>query len=213
MVDEIRVEVPEFGKRENFTPTTAGPVLRSGHSAVELMRWGFNATGPGAKPHLLINARSETVSQLRSFKTAWHSRRCLIPADWFYEWDQTTTPKQPWRFVRDHDAAMIFAGIWSPGRMPDGSMVDGYAILTTAANEVVGQIHDRMPVILHEADWPAWLDPSTKPEHLQSLHRPYEGKMYARPVEVALNKASFQGEVHDVNLKQPESPSQGELLL
>lgn len=190
-----------------------GPVLRSGSSGIELLRWGFNAAGAPDQPaRLLINARSETVADLRSFKQAWRERRCLVPADWFYEWNQTSKPKQPWRFVIEEDEPMVIAGIWSPTRLADGSSVDAYAVLTTSANDVVGRVHDRMPVILSEKDWPAWLDPAATPETLQALHRPFGGPMYARPVDMAMNKAAYQGEVRDVELRPPEPPAQGELF-
>jgi len=87
------------------------------------------------------------------------------------------------------------------------------AFLTTAANPIVGQVHDRMPVILHERDWGTWLDPQSPPEALQALHRPFDGPMYARPVDKALNKATYQGEIHDVILKPSDAPTQGEFLL
>lgn len=190
-----------------------GPVLRSQQPQIEMLRWGFNAAGaPGQPPRLLINARSETVSQLRSFKTAWHERRCLVPADWFYEWNQQSKPKQPWRFVIEGESPMIIAGIWSPTRLADGTSVDAYAVLTTEANATVAQVHDRMPVILHERDWGTWIDPATKPETLKELHRPYDGPMFARPVDMAMNKASFQGEVRDVELGPPALPAQPELF-
>lgn len=208
----LKVEAAESGDRANHAPTMLGPVLRSQREKIEMLKWGFNAAGaPGQPPRLLINARSETVSQLRSFKTAWHERRCLVPADWFYEWNQQSKPKQPWRFVIDGDEPMIIAGIWSPTRLHDGTSVDAYAVLTTEANRTVAKVHDRMPVILHERDWQTWIDPATNPETLKKLQRPYDGPMCSRPVDMAMNKASYQGPVIDVELKPPE-PAQGELF-
>jgi putative SOS response-associated peptidase YedK len=213
MARSLRVDSLEVSERSNHAPTMAGPVFRSGKPQVELMRWGFNsASAPGRPPHLLINARSETVAQLRSFKQAWQQRRCLVPADWFYEWNQASKPKQPWRFVLEGDEPMVIAGIWSRTLLNDGTAVDAYAVLTTTANDVVAQVHDRMPVILQERDWPVWLDPETKPDTLKPLHRPFEGPMYARPVDIALNKASYQGPIVDVSLPLNEPGGQADLF-
>lgn len=199
-------------RKANHVPTTPGPVVRSG--TLEMVRWGFvgQRRADGGPAPLHINARCETVARLPVFRDSWAHRRCLVVADWFYEWDQQSRPKQPWRFVQEEEEPMVMAGFWRPTTLPNGQSVDAYAVVTTQANATVGRIHDRMPVLLHERDWRTWLDPDTPPEVLKALHRPYEGAMFARPVDIRLNKAGYEGEVPDITLPEPP-PQQQQLSL
>jgi putative SOS response-associated peptidase YedK len=199
-------------RKPNHTPATPGPVVRSGK--LEMMRWGFVGLprpDGGAAP-LHINARCETVHRLPAFRDSWAHRRCLVVADWFYEWDQRTKPKQPWRFVQTSEEPMVMAAFWKPTTLSDGQPVDAYAVITTAANCTVAAVHDRMPVLLHQKDWETWLDPATPPAKLKELQKPFDGEMFARPVDIRLNKASYQGEVGDITLPA-EPPQQQQLSL
>ncbi|MGV3660808.1 MAG: SOS response-associated peptidase [Prosthecobacter sp.] len=184
-------------RKQNHAPTMPGPVVRTADTgpAVEMLRWGFvgQRRADGGPAPLHINARCETVSRLPVFRDSWAHRRCLVIADWFYEWDQQPRPKQPWRFVLEDEEPMVMAGFWKPTTLPNGQSVDAYAVVTTEANATVGRIHDRMPVLLHERDWRTWLDPDTPPEVLKALHRPYDGAMFARPVDIRLNKKKMPG--------------------
>lgn len=216
-IDGAIAQLLEGYRKQNHTPATPGPVVRSMARAVEMLPWGFmSAAFPGRPPHLLINARSETVAKKSSFREAWRHRRCLVIADYFYEWNQETPkgqPKQPWRFSRADDEPMVIAGIWSPLTLRNGSQTDAYAILTTNAAPTVAPLHDRMPVILHERDWRRWINETTLPEELEDLQRPYDGAMAAAPVTTLLNKASYQGPVEEVTLEgAPAKPPQGELF-
>lgn len=216
-IDGAIAQLLEGYRKQNHAPTTPGPVVRSAGRFVEMLPWGFmSAAFPGRPPHLLINARSETVAKKASFREAWRHRRCLVIADYFYEWNQETPkgePKQPWRFSRADDEPMVIAGIWSPVSLKGGAQTDGYAVLTTDAAPTVAALHDRMPVILHERDWRRWINESTPHEELEALQRSYDGPMTAVPVTTALNKASYQGPVEEVELgSEPAKPAQGELF-
>src|SRR5678816_1428446 len=127
----------------------------------------------------MINARAETVASKPSFRAAFKSRRCLVPASQFYEWTKTTTPKQPY-LLRCTDApAFLMAGLWESWTdKATGEVVETFTIVTTAANDVVHPVHDRMPVILPRADWSKWLDPTNRDAaSLTKLLRPYAGPM------------------------------------
>lgn len=203
---------------QNHAPTMRGPVLRPSHGAVELLPWGFmSLPQPDRSPHLLINARSETVSRWPSFREAWKGRRCLVITDYFYEWQAAPAkgrPKQPWRFRRADDEPMVMAGIWSPISIEDESKGEGYAVITTTPAPTVAPFHDRMPVILNRRDWRTWMDPGTPPATLKALQRPYDGPMTAAAVSTALNNARYHGPVDEVSLGTPPlpAPTQPELF-
>lgn len=123
-----------------------------------------------------INARAETVAEKPSFRTAFKSRRCLIPADGFYEWQTTPSGKQPY-FIRLADGEpLAFAGLWETWTdRESGEVVESGTIIVTQANALVGRIHDRMPVILDPRDFSAWLDPAIQTaSKLQGLLRPLD---------------------------------------
>ena len=141
----------------------------------------------------LINARSETVAEKPAFRDAFRRRRCLIPADGFYEWKKEGTRKQPYRI---HTGSLFaFAGLWEKWQ-PAGEerVVYSCTILTTQANGRVAPIHDRMPVILHPSDYDRWLDPHSPPDQLRALLVPYpEESMEAYPVSDAVNRPANEG--------------------
>jgi putative SOS response-associated peptidase YedK len=123
-----------------------------------------------------INARAETVASKPAFRDAFKRRRCLIPADGFYEWQEKpgSKGKQPWFIVLRNRLPMALAGLWERWRSPEGDEVESCAIIVTAANALMEPIHDRMPVILPPAHWNAWLAASTHDaKHLQDLLKPY----------------------------------------
>ncbi|HZZ51527.1 MAG TPA: SOS response-associated peptidase [Pseudonocardia sp.] len=132
--------------------------------SVRVMRWGLvpswskNATG-GAK---MINARSETAAQKPSFRKALATRRCLMPADGWYEWQRSTSAKQPYYLTGPDGASLAMAGLWEFWRSADGGepLVTS-AVLTTGAVGALSEIHDRMPLLLAREDWAAWLDPDS----------------------------------------------------
>lgn len=148
--------VPNF----NLCPTNRIAVVTSdGGRAYRPMRWGFVPAwykAPNDGP-LLINARSETVADKPAFRAAVRARRCLVPVAGFYEWDRTD-PKAPlpWYVTRADGAPLVMAGLWQDWGEGEGRMAT-LAILTCAANALMAPVHDRLPVIVEEPDWPLWL--------------------------------------------------------
>jgi putative SOS response-associated peptidase YedK len=140
------------------------------------LRWGLipSWAKDAAAGYKMINARSETAAARPAFREAMRKRRCLIPADGFYEWKHEGKEKLPFCFTLADDAVFAFAGLWERWRSPLGEMVESCTILTTAPNELVQDIHDRMPVILARDSYDLWLDPGfTRVPELQPLLKPY----------------------------------------
>lgn len=155
-------DYPEMPPRYNIAPTQPIAVVRheQGQPHFRLMRWGFTPAwvkDPREFP-LLINARAETIFDKPAFRNAIRRRRCLVPADGFYEWLAEGRRKRP-HFIAPRDGqALAFAGLWETWAGPNGEEVDTVAIITTAANETLRFLHDRMPVIVRPADFSAWMD-------------------------------------------------------
>ncbi len=186
-------EVPELGPRYNIAPGQLAPVVRAADGArrLAMLRWGLVphwARDPrtGNRP---INARAESVASRPSFRDPFRYRRCLVPADGFYEWRRTPAGKQPWlvRFADRRPFAM--AGLWEHWRGSTGEALETFTILTTRPNEIVAPIHARMPVILPPEAWDTWLDPSLRdPGPLLDLLGPHPAPgMEAFPVSRRVN--------------------------
>lgn len=170
--------VPDWKPRYNIAP--AQPVLaviyEQGIRKLVEMTFGFIPHWAKQKQtgYTMINAKAETLAQKPSFRQSFRNKRCLIPSDGFYEWQQTDTGKLPYRFALKKGALFGFAGIWDSWTNPEGKVVNTLAIITTDANVLARQLHDRMPVILHQKDESFWLDPAvTQPDKLQPLLVPY----------------------------------------
>lgn len=186
-------EIPELAPRYNIAPTQEVAVVRQCAEGrqLALLRWGLIpswAKDPrsGAR---MINARAETVAEKPAFRSAFVRRRCLVPADGFYEWKRTAGGKQPFFFQMRDGRPLAFAGLWEQWKSPDGGQIESYTILTTDANELLRPVHDRMPVILPPAAYDLWLDPDVqKPDVLLALLHPYpEEAMTAYPVSMRVN--------------------------
>jgi putative SOS response-associated peptidase YedK len=154
-------ERPNFPPRYNVAPTQPIPIVRlvNGARSYALVRWGFLPAWVKEPKtfSLLVNARGESVLNKPAFRNAMRRRRCLIPADGFYEW-QDGTPRRP-HFVRPKSGGQIaFAGLWETWTGPNGEEVDTTAIVTTRANRTLAAIHDRMPVIVAPDAFNLWLD-------------------------------------------------------
>lgn len=155
-------EQPNFPPRYNVAPTQPIPIVRmvDGQRQFALMRWGLLPSwvkDPKAFS-LLINARGESAAEKPAFRAAMKRRRCLIPADGFYEWRAGGARKQPYFVHARSGAPLAFAGLWETWVGPNGEELDTAAIVTTAANATLKPIHDRMPVIVPEAAFDLWLD-------------------------------------------------------
>ena len=156
---------PDWAPRYNIAPTQPVPVIRQNpkepRRELSLMRWGLipSWAKDSSIAAQMINARSETAHTLPAFREAMRLRRCLVPADGFYEWKRTGAAKQPYCFEVNNGEPFAFAGLWERWRDPSGQWVKSCAILTTTPNAVTSAIHDRMPVILDRDSYDLWLDP------------------------------------------------------
>jgi putative SOS response-associated peptidase YedK len=173
------VEHPNLAARYNIAPTQEVPVVRqrrepAGERTLQNLRWGLV---PGWAKDLrigaqLINLRAETVTT--RFAETFRRRRCLVPADGFYEWRGEGKSKQPFLITRRDDAPFAFAGLWERWTRKENAgegpaIVDSFGIVTTDANALLRPLHERMPVILPEASYAPWLDPAAAPEALAPL--------------------------------------------
>jgi putative SOS response-associated peptidase YedK len=186
---------PELTPRFNIAPTTQVAVVRQvdKHRELSMMRWGLVPTwqkDPKAGPPL-INARGETLATKPAFRMAFKKRRCLIPADGFYEWQKIAGAKvkQPYYIRFAKDGPFAFVGLWERWRGPDDATVETCTIVTTTPNALMESLHDRMPVILSDEDYDRWLDPKNEDvAALQDLLRPYPAEeMAAFPISTLVN--------------------------
>ena len=186
--------------RYNVAPSQDVAVVRAADDGrtLAMLRWGLIPAW-AREPNIgykLINARSETAADKPSFRAAYRHRRCLIPADGFYEWQREGKTRQPWLFGLQDDAPFAFAGLWERWTVPAGAALTGSlaerspgdavetcTILTTAANETVAPVHGRMPVILPPDAWDPWLAGEDVPL------APYPADdMTAHPVSTLVNR-------------------------
>ena len=155
-------ECADFTPRYNIAPTTDIPVIRRSpthQNVLHLLRWGLvpHWSKDPTRGSRLINARSESLTEKPSFRSAFARRRCLIPADGFYEWDHQGTTKQPYYFTEHNGELLAFGGLWESWTAPDGSLLRTTCIITTRSTEEVALIHDRMPLIIQLQDVEVWL--------------------------------------------------------
>lgn len=154
--------VPAFRPSWNIAPSALVPVVRTaadGGRECVLLRWGFIpawAKSPTAVP-MLNNARAESLAAKPAFRAAWKQRRCVVPADGWYEWDEKVAPRQPYYFARADGRLAALAGLWETWRSPDGELIDSFAIVTRDANEQTRVVHDRMPKLLAPDEIAPWL--------------------------------------------------------
>lgn len=186
--------------RYNIAPTQDIPVITreaGGCRSLHMMHWGLLPSwsdGPGENPARMINARSETVDTKVPFRDAFKTRRCLIPADGFYEWQKQGRKKLPIHFSLLEGGLFAFAGLWEVWRRSGQEALSSSTILTTEANALVAPVHDRMPAMLLRERFPVWLDPETPPTVLKGLLSPFPaGLMRCRRVNPRVNKASAEG--------------------
>lgn len=188
----------DWDARYNIAPTQNVPVIRQDARApirrASLMRWGLVPAWAkdqtiGAR---MINARAETAAEKPAFRESLASRRCLIPADAFYEWQRTGRSKQPYCFEIIGREPFAFAGLWARWRAPDGTHLETCTILTTTPNQLMADVHDRMPVILPPASYDRWLDPGFQDvAETASMLRPFDAEVMRRyPVSQRVNNVA-----------------------
>jgi putative SOS response-associated peptidase YedK len=166
---------------------------RGGELEASFYQWGL-IPAHSAEAKGFINARAETLQEKPSFSESFRRRRCLIPADGFYEWKRTGKSKQPYYFQMNDEAPFAFAGIWDQWQR-DGKLIVSCAIITTTANELLASVHDRMPVILSHCSQEAWLNTEATPAELTALLSPFPAEeMKAHPVSDEVNYATIDHE-------------------
>ncbi|HEY7023846.1 MAG TPA: SOS response-associated peptidase [Candidatus Limnocylindrales bacterium] len=162
----------ELGPRYNVAPTQEIPVIvqRDDGRAFEMHRWGIvpswsrSVAAAGAR---YINARGESIATSSVFRNSFLRRRCIIPADGFYEWRRVGKLKQPFLIHTPADEPLAFAGLWAPWKdETTGSWLLSASVVTTAANVTVSELHNRMPVILGQQAWRLWMEPDLRDEGL-----------------------------------------------
>lgn len=186
----------------NVAPTQPVPVIRQNPKEpireLSLMRWGLIPSwskNPSAAASM-INARAETAATRPAFRDAMKSRRCLIPADGFYEWSRTGKTKQPYCFEVNEGKLFAFAGLWERWKDPSGNWIKSCSILTTTPNAVTSSVHDRMPVILDPDSYDLWLDPGMNDVSAASdLLKPCDARlMRCFPVSTRINSVANDDE-------------------
>jgi putative SOS response-associated peptidase YedK len=203
----VMARVPFFAPRYNIAPTQLAPVIFHDHGgpAVKLMRWGLIPSWAKDESvgNALINARSETIESRTAFREAFKHRRCLIPADSFYEWKEMHGKRQPFRVMLKSGEPFCFAGLWdrwvkppAAGKFdtdldeaPASETIESFTIITRAANAAIAPLHDRMPVIMATNHFGWWLkdDDGRSESHKMALGHPLEEPMKIYPVSDLVN--------------------------
>jgi len=185
----------EWSPRYNIAPTQQVPVVRQHPKEpirqLSYQRWGLIPTW-ARDPSIAsstINAKSETAAEKPAFRDPFEYRRCLIPADGFYEWKRHGTSKQPYCFEVQNGELFAFAGLWDGWKNAEGQWIKTCSILTTIPNSVTSTVHDRMPVILHPENYDLWLDPSmNNVQGVCDLLKPYDARlMRCYPISSRVN--------------------------
>jgi putative SOS response-associated peptidase YedK len=186
----------------NIAPTQPVPIIRQNPKEpvreLSLVRWGLipSWAKDSSAAARMINARSETAAAKPAFRDALKSRRCLLPADGFYEWQRTGKTKQPYCFEMNDGELFAFAGIWDRWKDASDNAVETCSILTTTPNAVTSSIHDRMPVILDPEGYDLWLDPRLQDVSVASeLLKPYDARlMRCYPISARINHVANDDE-------------------
>jgi putative SOS response-associated peptidase YedK len=188
----------DWTPRYNVAPTQPVPIIRQHpkepRREMSLVRWGLipwwakDASGAAR----MINARSETAATLPAFRDAFKTRRCIVPADGFYEWLRAGKTKQPCCFEVNDGELFAFAGLWERWKDGDGQALETCSILTTTPNTVTSPVHDRMPVILNPDSYDVWLDPGfADAAAVSELLKPYDARlMRSYPVSARVNSVA-----------------------
>jgi putative SOS response-associated peptidase YedK len=207
---ELQLPAIPFPPTYNAAPQSQQPVLRlnphTGQPELVPMRWGLIPfwAGPGAFNRLTFNARAEELSQKPTFRDALKSRRCLVPADVFYEWRRSEKQKQPFAIAFTNQRPFAFAGLWDKWKAEDGTPIESFTITTTISNSVMETLHDRMPCILERSAYRTWLEPGDSARPPIDLLRPYAPEnMHYWPVGQRVGNVRND----DPHLIEPLSPA------
>ena len=194
----------------NVAPTQSAPVVRVDASGrrLDLLKWGLVPSGAkDAKiGYSLINARADTLASKPSIRQAFKTRRCIVPASGFFEWKKVGTGKKHPFYIRSKsDEPFFFAGLWEKSKPQGDEVIESFTIVTTTPNELVAQLHDRMPVILDRAGIDTWLDPKASTKNLMAILKPYPAElMKFHAVSPAMNTARYNMPDCVVPVEEPE---------
>jgi putative SOS response-associated peptidase YedK len=188
----------DMAPRYNIAPTQDVATIRQSRATAERrfawMKWGLIPywAKDASVGYKMINARAETAAQKPAFGEALKKRRCLVPADGFYEWQKTGKVKQPFCITMADEGVFAFAGLWDRWKNAEGKIVETCSILTTMPNRLVEDIHDRMPAILRPEDYELWLDPGEqRVEAVSELLKPFDStRMKRYPVSTRVNNVT-----------------------
>ena len=190
--------VGDFPPSYNRAPGQIHPVVRQAPDlSLELvpMRWGF-LPGWSTRTHIRpINARVETVATQPLFRQAFHARRALVPADWYFEWPSVAEARDKYPMLlrsKDH-RILAFAGIWDQRTTAEGTVEETFAILTVPALPALQHIHDRMPLVLDRHHWPIWWHPHVRQAHLESCFQPANIPWESFAVSPRVNRTRYDG--------------------
>jgi len=189
---DIANSLDDFTPRYNIRPGQMNPVItQNSKKYIERMFWGIIPffTKDYSHKYKTMNARVETVMELPTYSKLFRKQRCLVPATGFFEWDKTQKPSVPYYFYLKNDPIFAFAGLYDSWVDPKTNQeIHSYTIITTKANQVVGKVHPRMPVILHREDEKKWLSPTQIAQELLALLTPYPNdEMQEYMVDTAVN--------------------------
>ena len=185
--------------RFNIAPSQNAPIIRTakdGSAKLQLARWGLVPSWIKGKPKSApINAKAETIDTSGMFHQAFAHRRCLVPADGFYEWQGAKPPRRPFFIHKGDDSLFFFAGLWERWRESESAEpLDTFTIITTKPNSLIEKIHDRMPVILKPENYSAWLDKTSPPDAIKAMLKPCpDAELDAYPVSPAVNSPKNEG--------------------
>ncbi len=205
--------VPNLTPRYNIAPTQMVPIITGeARDSLTWVKWGLipSWAKDESGASMLINARSETIEEKPSFRSAFKKRRCLVPADGFYEWRKDGDKKRPQYIYLDEREVFAFAGLWETWKNPVGEMVFSCTIITGEPNDLIKTMHHRMAVILPPDQYSDWLDDETPLPVLKNMLTPYPPEhMHTYEVSTLVNNAR----VDQPNLLEPNSPPQQTLLM
>lgn len=199
-IEEAALDQASYEENYNVAPSQQiVAVINDGErNRLGTLRWGLIPSWAKDEKigYKMINARAETAAEKPSFRHAFKKKRCLIPANAFYEWKKEQDGKTPMLIHLEGDELFAFAGLWESWESPEGEVVHSCTILTTQPNAVMADIHDRMPVILDKEAEKTWLDPNVQdPELLQKLIKPYEAEVLeVYEVSSAVNSPKNKGQ-------------------
>jgi putative SOS response-associated peptidase YedK len=207
----------DWTPRYNIAPTQPVPIIRQhpkeARRELSLARWGLIPwrAKDASNSARMINARSESAATLPAFRDALKSRRCIVPADGFYEWKRAGKEKQPYCFEVNDGELFAFAGLWERWKDSAGKPIETCSILTTTPNAVTSAVHDRMPVILDPESYDLWLDPGfTDVSGVCDVLKPYDARqMRSYPVSARVNHVAND----DAECCSPVEPAESQALL